>query len=94
MISVEEALQQILAKISILGMERVGIVQARGRVLGQDILAPRNIPPWDNSAMDGYALRWEDIRSASDKNPVFLRVVADLPAGQVFHGQVKTREAI
>ena len=94
MISVEEALQQILAQISLLGMERVSIVQARGRVLGEDILAPRKIPPWDNSAMDGYALRWEDIRSASDKNPVFLRVVADLPAGQVFHGQVKTREAI
>ena len=94
MISVEEALQQILAKISPLGMERVNIVLARGRVLGEDILAPRKIPPWDNSAMDGYALRWEDIRSASGKNPVFLRVVADLPAGQIFRGPVKPGEAI
>ncbi len=94
MISVEEALRQILGKISVLGMERVSVGRARGRVLGEDILAPRNIPPWDNSAMDGYALRWEDIRSASGKNPVFLRVAADLPAGQVFRGQVKAGEAI
>jgi molybdopterin molybdotransferase len=94
MISVEEALQQILAKISLLGMERVSIVQARGRVLGEDIFAPRNIPPWDNSAMDGYALKWEEVRSASVRNPVFLRVAADLPAGQIFRGQIKAGESI
>jgi molybdopterin molybdotransferase len=94
MISVEEALQEILKKIPLLGMERLSISLARGRVLGEDVLAPRNIPPWDNSAMDGYALRWEEIQRASEKNPVSLRVAADLPAGRVFRGQLKAGEAI
>jgi molybdopterin molybdotransferase len=53
MILVEEALQHILERIPRLGTERVSLLQARGRVLAEEIIAPRNIPPWDNSAMDG-----------------------------------------
>ncbi len=92
MISVEEALNRILARIQVLGLERVNILGSLGRVIGEDILAPRDIPPLDNSAMDGYAVRSADIKRASKKNPVILKVIEDLPAGaipkeSVAHGQ-------
>jgi len=57
MISVEEALNKILAEVSPLGLEKVSILAALGRVIGEDVIAGRAVPPKDNSAMDGYALR-------------------------------------
>jgi len=53
MIAVEEAIHRILDQIHPLGKERLNLLQSLGRVLGEDIIAPRNIPPWHNSAMDG-----------------------------------------
>lgn len=83
MIFVEEALKRILNAVSPLGLERVGLLDALGRVLGEDVAAPRDIPPKDNSAMDGYALRWEDTRGAIRERPAVLKVIEDLPAGAV-----------
>ena len=83
MISVEEALKGILDSISPLGLEKVNILDALGRVIGEDIHAGRSIPPKDNSAMDGYALRAEDSRGASPESPVRFEVVEDIPAGAV-----------
>ena len=83
MIRVEEALTRILNTFSPLGLEKVSILDALERVLGEDITAPRNIPPKDNSAMDGYALRWQDTRGASPDAPVTLEVTEDIPAGQI-----------
>jgi len=94
MISVEEAIRRILEQIPRLGKERLPILQSLGRVLAEDIIAARNIPPWNNSAMDGYAVRWEDIREGSAKKPVELKVLADLPAGQLFRGMVGPGEAV
>jgi molybdopterin molybdotransferase len=94
MILVEDALQLILGNIRVLGTERVSILDARDRVLAEDIVAPRNIPPWDNSAMDGYAVRWKDVRHSSRENPGALKVIGDLPAGRVFKGRGKTGEAV
>ncbi len=94
MILVEEALHHILEKIPRLGTERLNILQARGRVLGEEIIAPRNIPPWDNSAMDGYAVRAQDIQGASTKRPAVLKVLGDLPAGRIFKGQGGPGEAV
>jgi len=94
MILVEEALHHILEHISRLGTERVPILQALGRVIAEDILVPRNIPPWDNSAMDGYAVRWQDIQQASGEKPAILQVRGDLPAGRVFKGRVGPGEAV
>jgi molybdopterin molybdotransferase len=94
MILVEEALHHILGKISCLGSERLPILQALGRVLAENISASRNIPPWDNSAMDGYAVRAEDILSTSKEKPVVLRVLGDLPAGKVFKGRGGAGEAV
>jgi len=67
----------ILSSIRPLGTERVGLAQALGRVLAEDIKAERSIPPLDNSAMDGYAVRTEDVQ----RIPARLTVVETLPAG-------------
>ncbi|MCK9364143.1 MAG: molybdopterin molybdotransferase MoeA [Syntrophales bacterium] len=81
MISVEDALQNILDSVAVLGMEKSDILSALGRVIGEDIYSGRNIPPKDNSAMDGYAVRSADTFGASDKKPVMLEVIEELPAG-------------
>ncbi|MFQ5466332.1 MAG: molybdopterin molybdenumtransferase MoeA, partial [Thermodesulfobacteriota bacterium] len=60
MISVTEALDIILDETGPLGRETVDISSALGRVVAEEIKAPRANPPWDNSAMDGYAVRRED----------------------------------
>lgn len=83
MISVDEALRTILESISPLPLEKAGILEALGRVLGEDIISGRDIPPGDNSAMDGYALRAADTLGASRRNPVTLRVLEDIPAGRM-----------
>jgi molybdopterin molybdotransferase len=83
MISVDEALDKILSHIHPLGLEKVSLLDALGRVIGEDICAPRDIPPFDNSGMDGYAVRREDIQTASSVSPVRLEVIEDLPAGSV-----------
>jgi len=92
MISVDEALSRILNRVQILGLEKVNIMASLGRVIGEDILVPRDIPPLDNSAMDGYAVRSTDIKTASKEKPISLKVIEDLPAGtlpkeHVAHGQ-------
>ncbi|MCX7816247.1 MAG: molybdopterin molybdotransferase MoeA [Syntrophales bacterium] len=81
MITVREAQERILATFELLPTEKVGILDALGRVLAEDIWAKRNIPPRNNSAMDGYAVRFEDTKGASKKNPVILDIVEEIPAG-------------
>ena len=65
MILVEEALNKILFHIQSLGFEKVSLLESLGRVAGEDVHARRDIPPLDNSGMDGYAVRAIDIRKAS-----------------------------
>jgi molybdopterin molybdotransferase len=93
MISVEEARNRILEAFAPLGMEKVSILDALGRVIGEDVLAGRAVPPKDNSAMDGYALRAEDTHRASVESPVRLTVAEDIPAGAVPQKRVGPREA-
>ncbi len=83
MISVDEALNKILDAISPLGLEKVSILDALGRVLGEDVFAGRAIPPNDNSAMDGYAVRTEDSCGASPETPRRLDVIEEIPAGTI-----------
>ena len=80
-ISVTEAVTTILKEIVVLGTERVAITAALGRVLAEDISAPFNIPPLDNSAMDGYAVRFQDLQGASAQHPAQLKILGDIPAG-------------
>jgi molybdopterin molybdotransferase len=93
MISVEKALQTILARFHPLGLEKVNILAAQGRVVGENIFATRNIPPADNSAMDGYAVRYLDTEGAGKKKPVVLKIIEDIPAGKVAQKKLKEGEA-
>jgi molybdopterin molybdotransferase len=94
MVSVDEALKRILARIQVLGLEKGDIIGSLGRVIGEDILVPRDIPPLDNSAMDGYAVRSADIKGASKENPISLKVIEDLPAGALPKESVDRGQAI
>src|SRR3972149_3681171 len=82
MIRVEEAIGIVLENIKVLSPRKVFILEVLGRVLAEDIYSPIDIPPWDNSAMDGYAVRAEDILGASRENPINLKIIEDLPAGK------------
>lgn len=76
-LTVEEALDRILARVPTLPAHEVGLLDALGAVLADDATAERDVPPFTNSAMDGYAVRGEDVRGA----PARLRVVGEIPAG-------------
>ena len=83
MISVEEALERILSRISVLGDERVALLDALDRVLAEPVVAERDIPPWPNSSMDGYALRSADTRGADAGRPARLTLAGHVAAGRL-----------
>jgi molybdopterin molybdotransferase len=89
MLTVEEALNKILAGVSALPAERVPLLQARGRVLSEDIFADIDNPPFDNSAVDGYAVISADTTGASPDSPIRLREMGEVTAGSV-SGQAVT----
>ncbi|MBB5633483.1 molybdopterin molybdotransferase [Cryobacterium mesophilum] len=80
-ISVAEHRARILAAVSSLPARTVPLALAQGRVLAADVVARVDVPGFENSAMDGYALRQADAAAATPDAPVTLQVVADLPAG-------------
>src|SRR3989337_3586882 len=92
--SVEEALKTVLDNTKVLGTERIAIQDADGRVLAEDVTSGLFHPPWDNSAMDGFAVRWDDIKDASKESGVQLRIVADVRAGIMPDRPVNKGEAI
>ncbi|HSD84814.1 MAG TPA: gephyrin-like molybdotransferase Glp [Anaerolineae bacterium] len=81
MLSVTEAQQAILSQIQPLTPETVTLLEALGRVLAEDVFSDIDLPPFDNSAMDGYAVRAGDLINATADRPVRLPVIADIPAG-------------
>ena len=76
MLSVEDALEQILSRIEPLGTELVEVLAALGRVLAEPVVSRLTLPPWPNSSMDGYAIRSEDTRGGSAELAVVGRIVA------------------
>ncbi|MDC4206148.1 MAG: molybdopterin molybdotransferase MoeA [Candidatus Manganitrophus sp.] len=93
MISVEEAQKIILAEIRRMGTERVLLSNALGRVLSEDLLSALDHPPWDTSAMDGYAVRWNDTVGASRTNPRTLKIIEEIPAGTLPQKKIEPGEA-
>ena len=81
MLTVAEAVARILADIPRGPVERVALADALGRVLAAPAISPITIPAWDNSAMDGYAVRAADVESASADSPVTLPVLETIAAG-------------
>jgi len=94
MISVEEALAKVLDNVTVLDTVQTPILEALGQVLAEDITAEFNIPPRDNSAMDGYAVRAADTAGATAASPEVLRVVGAVAAGEVSETSVGPGSAI
>lgn len=90
MISVAEALAQILADLPVMPSETVSVADAHGRVLAADVLARVTQPPANVSAMDGYAVRAADVADV----PATLRRIGQAPAGGAFAGKVGPGEAV
>lgn len=94
MIDIGEAQRQVLEEIPVLGTERIHILEALGRVLAQDVASARNVPMCQNSAMDGYACRHEDVAGTTPEDPVRLKLIGESPAGKPFKGTVGTGETV
>jgi molybdopterin molybdotransferase len=94
LISVEEALAEILSRVHPLESERMPILEALGRVLAEEIVSDIDIPPFDNSAMDGYAVRSADVAGANPETPARLAVLGSVAAGYVAGKRVQPGTAI
>lgn len=92
--TVQEASERILAAIRPLAIEAVPLREALGRVLAHDVHSTIEHPPWDNSSMDGYAVRAEDVRDAAPHAPVHLRVIETIRAGQLPSSEVAGGTAV
>ena len=94
MISVEEALEKVLSFIEVLEREERPILHSLGQVLAEDIYSTIDIPPLDNSAMDGYAVQAENTYGASKSSPKKLAVVGEVAAGSISSREVEPGTAI
>ena len=90
LLSVAEALARVTQGLEPLEPERVPLEQARGRVLAEDVAADLTQPPFDASAMDGYAVRAADVATL----PATLRLIGEALAGRGFDGEVGQGEAV
>jgi len=82
-VSVEQALEHILLGLTPLAPERVPLDEAAGRVLAGEVTAPADLPPFPNSAMDGFAVRSIDTAGASQETPATLAIIGEVRAGQL-----------
>jgi molybdopterin molybdotransferase len=90
LLSVAEALARVTEGLEPLPAEGIPLEQARGRVLAEDLAACLTQPPFDASAMDGYAVRAEDVATL----PATLRLIGNSAAGSGYHGEVGPGEAV
>ena len=94
MISLEEARELVLSRVSTLGVEEVGVLEVVGRVAAEDLASDIDIAPFANSAMDGFAVRAAQIAGASEGAPVELDVIAEVPAGSHYDGPIGDGECV
>ena len=90
MISVAAAIQIVREQTGALPAEPVSLAHARGRFLAQDVVADSDLPPFDRSQMDGYAVRASDVQNV----PAKLRIVGESAAGRGWHNELKAGEAV
>jgi molybdopterin molybdotransferase len=90
MITVDEALGIVLNRVAALGDESVALAEAHQRILGEDLFADMDLPPFDRARMDGYALRSADAAEA----PFRLKVIGEIAAGTSYDGELRAGEAI
>jgi molybdopterin molybdotransferase len=94
MLTVAQASERILAEIGPLAVERIPLLDALGRVLATDIISPITLPPWTNSAMDGYAVRADALDGVAPGRPVRLPVIETVVAGAFASRPLRPGEAI
>ena len=95
LLTVEEARERVFAAIRGPNEpEPVALVEALGRVLAAPVVSPIALPPWDNSAMDGYAIRAADVTGATEEAPVLLTVIGEVPAGAAPDRDVRRGTAV
>lgn len=94
MINVEDARARILANVARLAAADLPLSEALGLTLAEDVRATFDIPPLDNTAMDGYAVQASSVAGATLAHPVELRVIGEVAAGYVFDGKVEPGTAV
>jgi molybdopterin molybdotransferase len=94
MLNADKALSIILKAVKPLDAERIKLRNALGRTLGEDIIAAEDIPPFDNSSMDGFAVAAADLAGASPRKPVTLTVVGEARAGNPFGARLRSGQAV
>ena len=97
LVSVEEALELVnnaLGGLKPLGVERVTLDDALGRVLAEEVFAKTSYPPFDRSTVDGYAVRASDLYSATEESPITLKVIGKAEVGIPFYGEVNEGECV
>jgi molybdopterin molybdotransferase len=94
LLTVAQARERILDRITALDSETVALSEARGRVLAEEVRSERDVPPFANSAMDGYAVRSRDVAEASAAQPVRLRVLGEIRAGAAPPAAVQPQTAL
>src|SRR5512132_3692172 len=94
MLELEDALGRILQAIPAPAAEPIPLAAADGRVLAEPVIAGGDLPPFDNSSMDGYAVRAADTEPARPGNPVCLRLAGRVEAGAFFDGTMAGGECV
>ncbi|MBI2829892.1 MAG: molybdopterin molybdotransferase MoeA [Chloroflexi bacterium] len=94
MLTVEEALEKILGYVHVLEPETKPIMETLGQVIAEDVYSDVTVPPLDNSAMDGYAVRSQDTIGASERSPRVLKVIDTVSAGSMSKLEVRPGTAI
>ncbi len=94
LVEIEDARRMVLGQAQQLGAEHVPLAEALGRVLARDVDAPAPVPGFDNSAMDGFAVRSADVAGAREERPLELRVVGESRAGAPANRALRAGEAI
>lgn len=89
MLTVAEAGEIILSAVAPREARAASLAEAEDCVLAVDVVTPIDLPMWDNSAVDGYALRCADVAGANENNPIHLRVAAEIPAGKAPGAQLE-----
>ena len=94
MISLEDARELVLSRVSALEAEEVSLLELIGRVAAEDLTSDIDIAPFAHSAMDGFAMRAAQLEGASPESPVELDVVAEVPAGSFYDGELADNQCV
>lgn len=94
MISLEDARELVLSHVSTLEIEEVSVLDIIGRVSAENLASDIDIAPFAHSAMDGFAMRASQLADASPENPIELDVIAEVPAGSFYEGELADSQCV